>query len=164
MRGMERSLQSTFARIQVAMRRSMQDFQDPMDADLCQWRSCSKMTSGQMEALVRLIGDAVEVQVRGPADHSTSCFYFLEDITNLVEQTATEVAPGISLERHFLSPADLMRHDPAPAIYAPESVMRMQQRESISMRNNRDREELFIDVVCFGSRDVAAVLTLGIGE
>lgn len=63
MRGMERSLQSTFPRIQVAMRRSMHDFQDPMDADLAQWQGCSKMCSGQMEALVRLHGDAVEIQV-----------------------------------------------------------------------------------------------------
>uniref|UniRef100_A0A914CMF3 Non-specific serine/threonine protein kinase n=1 Tax=Acrobeloides nanus TaxID=290746 RepID=A0A914CMF3_9BILA len=62
MRGMERSLQSTFPRIQVAMRRSMHDFHDPMDADLTQWQGCSKMCSGQMEALVRLHGDAVEVQ------------------------------------------------------------------------------------------------------
>uniref|UniRef100_A0A914VAK0 Uncharacterized protein n=1 Tax=Plectus sambesii TaxID=2011161 RepID=A0A914VAK0_9BILA len=162
MRGMERSLISTFPRIQVALRRSMQDFQDPMDADLTQWHKCSKMCSGQMEALVRLVGDAVEVQVRGPAELATSCFYFMEDITNLVEQTASEVAPGISLERHFLSPADLTEHDASPAVYAPESIMAMQQRESITVKNNREGEELFTDVVCFGSREVAAVLTLGI--
>lgn len=32
-----------------------------MDADLTQWMGCSKLCSGQMEALVRLHGDAVEV-------------------------------------------------------------------------------------------------------
>lgn len=40
--------------------------------------------------------------------------------------------------------------------------MAMQQAESLIIRNNQEGEELFIDVVCFGSRDVAAVLTLGI--
>lgn len=40
--------------------------------------------------------------------------------------------------------------------------MAMQQAESLIIRNNQESEELFIDVVCFGSRDVAAVLTLGI--
>lgn len=140
----------------------MQDFQDPMDADLTQWHKCSKMCSGQMEALIRLVGDAVEVQVRGPNELAASCFYFMEDIANLVEQTASEVAPGISLERHFLSPADLAEHHNSPAIYAPESIMAMQQRESITVKNNRESEELFTDIVCFGSRDVAAVLTLGI--
>lgn len=63
-RGMEKSLQSTFPRIQVALRRSMRDFQDPMDADLTQWCGTSKMCSGQMQALIRLNGDAVEVQVK----------------------------------------------------------------------------------------------------
>lgn len=86
---------------------SQTNLQDPMDADLVQWAGCSKMSSGQMEALIRLHGDAVEVQVRGPCEIATSCFYFLEDITNLVEQAAQEVAPGISLERHFLSPKHL---------------------------------------------------------
>uniref|UniRef100_A0A183TYJ6 Death domain-containing protein n=1 Tax=Toxocara canis TaxID=6265 RepID=A0A183TYJ6_TOXCA len=162
MRGMERSLQSTFPRIQVALRRSMHDFQDPMDADLVQWAGYSKMSSGQMEALIRLHGDAVEVQVRGPCEIATSCFYFLEDITNLVEQTAQEVAPGISLERHFLSPKHLREHVANPAVYAPETIMAMQQAESLTIRNNQEGEELFTDVVCFGSRDVAAVLTLGI--
>ncbi|KAI1718149.1 protein kinase domain-containing protein [Ditylenchus destructor] len=162
MRGMERSLQSTFPRIQVAMRRSMRDFQDPMDAELSQWRGYSKMCSGQMEALIRLHGDAVEVQVRGPSEMAPSCVYFLEDIANLVEQTASEVAPGISIERHFLSPKHLKEHKPAPATFPPEEIMAMQQRESLKIRNSDGEEEMFTDVVCFGSREVAALLTLGI--
>ncbi|CAJ0572380.1 unnamed protein product, partial [Mesorhabditis spiculigera] len=162
MRGMERSLQSTFPRIQVALRRSMHDFQDPMDADLVQWAGCSKMSSGQMEALVRLYGDAVEVCVRGPSERATSCFYFLEDVVNLVEQTASEVAPGIGLERHFLSPAHLQQHVAQPASFPPEAMMTMQQHESLKVRGTHDQEELFTDVVCFGSREVARLLTLGI--
>jgi hypothetical protein len=42
-----------------------------MDADLAQWRNCSKMQSGKMEALVRLVGEAVEVQIRGPPEMAT---------------------------------------------------------------------------------------------
>jgi hypothetical protein len=42
-----------------------------MDADLIQWRRCSKMQSGKMEAFVRLIGEAVEVQIRGPSEMAT---------------------------------------------------------------------------------------------
>lgn len=145
-----------------------------MDADLVQWVGCSRMSSGQMEALVRLAGDAVEVQVRGPADTATSCFYFLEDIVNLVEQTASEVAPGIGLERHFLSPKHLQvfpretskellqEHNPSPATFPPEAMMAMQQQESLTVKGTQDVEEKFTDVVCFGSRDVARLLTLGV--
>lgn len=49
----------------------------------------------------------IQIRVRGPADKASSCFYFMEDMMNLVEQTAIEVAPGIGLERHFLSPKQL---------------------------------------------------------
>ncbi|CEF64989.1 Bent [Strongyloides ratti] len=162
MRGMERSLQSTFPRIQTALRRSMHDFQDPMDADLTQWTSCSKLCSGAMESLIRLKGDAVEILVRGPSEMAASCFYFMEDIANMVEHTASEVAPGISLERHFFSPKHLKDHRPNPAIFPPEVIMAMQQKEQMVIKNSDDEEENFIDVVCFGSREVASVLTLGI--
>jgi hypothetical protein len=120
------------------------------------------MISGKMEALIRLQGDAVEIQVRGPSDLSASCVYFLEDVANLVEQTCNEVAPGISLERHFLSPQHLREHRLQPATFPPEEIMAMQQRESLSIRNSDGEEELFTNVVCFGSREVAAVLTLGV--
>jgi hypothetical protein len=39
-----------------------------------------------------------------------AAIYFLEDLANLVEQTAAEVAPGVSTERHFLSPKHLKEH------------------------------------------------------
>jgi hypothetical protein len=101
-------------------------------------------------------------QVRGPQEMAASCVYFMEDIANLVEQTASEVAPGISLERHFLSPKHLKEHRPNPSTFLPETIMAMQQHESLSIKNTDGEEELFTDVVCFGSREVAAVLTLGI--
>lgn len=72
---------------------------------------------------------------------SASCVYFLEDIANLVEQTASEVAPGISLERHFLSPKHLKEHKTSPATFPPEEIMAMQQRESLSIKNT-DGEEV----------------------
>ena len=41
-------------------------------------------------------------------------------------------------------------------------MMTMQQKESLYVKNTDGEEELFTDVVCFGSRDVARLLTLGI--
>ncbi|RCN25921.1 hypothetical protein ANCCAN_28362 [Ancylostoma caninum] len=96
MRGMERSLQSTFPRIQVALRRSMHDFQDPMDADLMQWAGCSKMSSGQMEALVRIRGDAVEVHI-----HS-SCRHALKERAHLL--TGPSTRPSRKSHLVFLLP------------------------------------------------------------
>lgn len=100
---------------------------------------------------------------------------YFQDIATLVEQTCNEVAPGISLERHFLSPQHLREHRLQPASFPPEEIMSMQQRESLTIRNTDGEEELFTNVVCFGSREgkrltqanvtfltVASVLTLGV--
>ncbi|EGT55865.1 CBN-DAPK-1 protein [Caenorhabditis brenneri] len=162
MRGMERSLHSTFPRIQVALRRSINDYQPAKDTQLYQWSECSKLVSQDREAVIRMWGDAVEIRARGPSETATSMFYFMEDLINLVEQTAAEVGPGISLERHFLSPKHLKEHRDAPAVFPPEAMMEMQQNESLSVKAHGGEEELFTDVVCFGSRDVARHLTLGI--
>jgi death-associated protein kinase len=162
MRGMETTLQSTFPRLQVAMRNQLSDYRDPSEVSLQQWQGISKLMSNKMEALVRLNGDAVEIQVRGPPKMAPSCIYFLEDIAGVIEQTTTEIAPGISLERHFLSPKHLREHVSNPASFPPEVIMSMQQKESLSIVNSDGEEELFTDVVCFGSRAVAAMLTLGI--
>lgn len=160
--GMEQTMQSIFPRIQVAMRRSMQDFQDPLDAELAQWRRCSKMHSGKMEGLIRMVGEVVQLQIRGPPEMATSAIYFMEDLANLVEQTAAEVAPGVSTERHFLSPKHLREHRAGPASIAPEVIMEMQLNESLTIENSDGEEEEFTDVVCFGSKEVAGLLSLGI--
>lgn len=146
------------------MRRSMQEFQDPVDADLTQWRNCSKVCSGQMEGVLSLYGkdQSVEIKVRGPQEMSPSCFYFMEDLANIVEQTVGEVAPGLPLERHFLSPRDLSDHSLTVSVYPPDIVMDMQVREKVTMRNANETEEKFLDVVCFGSKEVAVALTLGV--
>lgn len=162
MRGMERSLHSTFPRIQVALRRSINDYQPAKDTQLHQWSECSKLVTQDREAVIRMVGDAVEIRARGPSETATSMFYFMEDLINLVEHAAAEVGPGISLERHFISPKHLKEHREHPALFPPEAMMEMQQRESLSVKGTQDEEELFTDVVCFGSREVARHLTLGI--
>jgi len=93
---------------------------------------------------------------------ATSCFYFMEDLANIVEQTVAEVAPGLPLERHFLSPRDLTEQNPSPAVYTPDAVMDMQVKEKVRLKNTKEGEESFLDVVCFGSKEVAMTLTLGI--
>jgi hypothetical protein len=124
---------------------------DPLDAMLQQWNQCSLMHSSKLEAFLRLVGEAIEIQVRGPAERAASCFYFLEDLANLVEQTAMEVAPGIPLERHFLSARHLRDHRPAPALFPPEELMEAQQQreQPMTVVNSDGEEERFMDVVCF---------------
>lgn len=116
-----------------------------MDAELMQWRDCSKLCSGRMEALVSLarIGSqrepCVELIVRGPQDEAASCFYFMEDMANLIEQTASDVAPGLPIERHLLSAKQLAAHEPGPslAVYSPDAVMDMQRNERVNITSSQ---------------------------
>lgn len=171
-RGMDRDLLgSLFPRLQVQIRRSMQEFHDPMEAELSQYLGISKISSGKMEAIINLHnkGQAIEIKVRGPNDQGASCFYFMEDLVALVDETVAEVAPGLPLERHFLSPRDLSSHSSTPSTYPPSSLMEMQlnrrttlKSNSSSNENEKDEEETFLNVCCFGAKDVALSLTLGI--
>lgn len=86
------------------------------------------------------------LKVRGPNELSSSCFYFLEDLATLIEHTAHEVAPGISIERHFISPKHLKEHQNFCATFEPEKIMAMQQNELLIIKNTDGEEEIFTDV------------------
>lgn len=109
-----------------------------------------------------MLGDAVEIRARGPADQATTMFYFMEDLITLVENTIIETVPGLCLERHFLSPKHLKQHIRNPATFPPESMMEMQQNESLQAKGTHDEQEYFTDIVCFGSHEIAGQLTLGV--
>lgn len=145
----------------------MREFQDPMEAELCQWRFCSKLSSSHMEGVIQYIDDvtrpdrfaaneprrpekdeeeprcnkqgaeAIEVRVRGPKDLASSCFYLLEDLVNIVEQTVAEIAPGLPLERHFLSPADLAAHKSQPHSFEPRDVLETQLSRRTLIRSSK---------------------------
>lgn len=71
---------------------------------------------------------------------------------------------GLCLERHFLSPPDLVVHK-SPGemtVYSPEAVMQMQLKEQVMLESVDGRKEPFADVVCFGCEEIASVLQLGI--
>jgi hypothetical protein len=132
-----------FYSVQAAFRRSMQEFADPMDAELQQWHNTLKLYSGELQALVTLrqtggkpgvshhTPACIELQVRCAETDRLQAFYFMEDLTNLIETSLLEVAPGLSLERHFLSPRDLRAHTQHPSVFVPDTIMRMQLAEKV---------------------------------
>jgi len=53
----------------------------------------------------------VEIQVRGPRGSSAQCFALLSVILDAIDTTIELVAPGMLLERHWLSPSQLREYD-----------------------------------------------------
>ncbi|VDP13971.1 unnamed protein product [Soboliphyme baturini] len=125
-----------FYRVQMNLRRSVAEFKDPSEATLSQWRGCSRLISGGMEGILSVFGAdrGIEVKVRGLAEQSKNCFYFLEDLVSIVEHTVAEMAPGLMIE--------------------------MQLNEHINVRSTDDGDESFVDVVCFGCTEIAVALKL----
>ncbi|KFD58211.1 LOW QUALITY PROTEIN: hypothetical protein M513_00974 [Trichuris suis] len=167
-RGMDHLVRGVFLsanifRVQNNLRRCSQQSKSPLDIELIQWQGGSKMSRGMIEGLLLLLNreHCLELRVRGPTDLNTDCFYFFEEIVSLIERTVFDVSPGILLERHFLSPNDLLRHCPNVCVYTPNRIIEMQLEENVFI-HSADRKEQFLDIVCFGSREVAMSLKLGI--
>ena len=107
--------------------------------------------SGDLLAHISLVTQlkscSIQLLVRaGNESERVQCFYFMEDLANLIETAIGDVAPGLSLERHFVSAASLKASEANPTIYTPEAIMRMQLSEQITVRNGSDVEEMFTEV------------------
>ncbi|XP_029043621.1 death-associated protein kinase 1-like isoform X3 [Osmia bicornis bicornis] len=116
-----------FPHLQSQLRKITQSW-DPSNSDLYQWWRGSKLCIGPCESIITFEDEDqsyVEVRVRGPRGTSAQCFALLSIILDAVETTIELVAPGMLLERHWLSPSQLREYDeiihswePAPMISA----------------------------------------------
>ena len=152
-----------FPRIQVELRRNILADVN-VDNDLYQWHHGSKYTCGLLEAMITLENgeQVIEVKARGPPDSRTSLFYFFEDICEVVESTLDDCCPGIAFERHLLSVKELSDHAQTVHSYAPNTVLQAQLAGKTQLTLDEETTEDFFDLVCFGSTEIKACLTLGI--
>ncbi|XP_075209802.1 death-associated protein kinase 1-like [Lycorma delicatula] len=115
-------LHSIFPCIQVELRGC-----DP-ENDLYQWFRGSKLSSGLLEALITLHEDQggtdyIEIKVRGPPMSSTLCFFLIEELLSVIDQVLLEMSPGLAVEKHVLSVADLRTHSEPPHCFPPSELM-----------------------------------------
>lgn len=83
---------------------------DPSNSDLYQWWRGSKLCVGPCESIVTFEEEeqsCIEIRVRGPRGSSTQCFGLFSVILDAVNATLDLVAPGMLLEKHWLSPSQL---------------------------------------------------------
>ena len=79
-----------------------------------QWWRGSKLCIGPCESIITLEEEDqgyIEVRVRGPRGSGTQCFSLISIITDAVDSCIETVAPGMILERHWLSPSQLRDYD-----------------------------------------------------
>lgn len=87
---------------------------DPANSDLYQWWRGSKLCIGPCESIITFEEEdqsCIEIRVRGPRGTSAQCFALLSIIFDAIDTTMELVAPGMLLEKHWLSPSQLREYD-----------------------------------------------------
>ena len=97
------------------------------------------------------------MKVRGPPQSGQLAFFFLEDLLAMLDQVLLEVCPGMVLERHVLSAAQLSQH--APSVYAwtpahAHAALLKGGVEAALTNGVTKAEEPVLDTICFGSQEV----------
>lgn len=120
-------LATLFPRIQIILRQRVHEHQTIKDLYSDQWSDGSYLIMNRLEALIKInklnlvsesIDEYIDIKVRGPSNCNIDCFYFIEDLTNLIECTLKTICPLFTFERNYFSPTELRDHIEIDAIYS----------------------------------------------
>ncbi|XP_046679554.1 death-associated protein kinase dapk-1-like [Homalodisca vitripennis] len=161
-------LHSVFPRIQIQLRRTVISYRDS-DSDLYQWFHGSKLCSGLIESLVTLESSShtqhsewIEIKVRGPPTTGPVCFFFIEEILDVIDQVLVEMCPGLSVEKHVLSALDLRNHCGASYCFPPDQLMlALLSEERLNSRLYNPLAECYetlAELITFNSNEVREML------
>ncbi|XP_067213984.1 death-associated protein kinase 1 isoform X5 [Linepithema humile] len=149
-------LTAIFTHLQAQLRKITQTW-DPTNSDLYQWWRGSKLCLGPCESIITFEEEehsCVEIQVRGPRASSAQCFALLSVILDAMDTTIELVAPGMLLERHWLSPSQLREYDEVIHSWAPATVISAlidKGLEEATLKNPlNDRQETVWEIVGCG--------------
>ncbi|XP_071569767.1 death-associated protein kinase 1 isoform X5 [Temnothorax nylanderi] len=149
-------LTAIFTHLQAQLRKITQTW-DPSNSDLYQWWRGSKLCLGPCESIITFEEEehsCVEIQVRGPRGSSAQCFALLSVILDAMDTTIELVAPGMLLERHWLSPSQLREYDEIVHSWAPATVISAligKGLEEATLKNPlNDRQETVWEIVSCG--------------
>ncbi|XP_029172203.1 death-associated protein kinase 1-like isoform X2 [Nylanderia fulva] len=149
-------LTAIFTHLQAQLRKITQTW-DPSNSDLYQWWRGSKLCLGPCESIITFEEEehsCVEIQVRGPRGSSAQCFALLSVILDAMDTTIELVAPGMLLERHWLSPSQLREYDEVIHSWAPATIISAlidKSLEEATLKNPlNDRQETVWEIVGCG--------------
>ncbi|EFN81149.1 Death-associated protein kinase 3 [Harpegnathos saltator] len=149
-------LTAIFTHLQAQLRKITQTW-DPSNSDLYQWWRGSKLCVGPCESIITFEEEehsCVEIQVRGPRGSSAQCFALFSVIVDAMDTTIELVAPGMLLERHWLSPSQLREYDEMIHSWAPATVISAlidKGLEEATLKNPlNDRQETVWEIVGCG--------------
>lgn len=83
-------------------------------------------------------------------------FYFLSSLLGVIDQTLTEMCPGLLHERHAISPSHLCQHLIQPLSHPSHVLLTVLLEQGITgtVQMSDGTLEYLSDVICLGSPDV----------
>ncbi|XP_046431964.1 death-associated protein kinase 1-like isoform X1 [Neodiprion fabricii] len=149
-------LSPIFPHLQAQLRKITQSW-DPRDSDLYQWWRGSKLCVGACESIVTLEEEDqgyIEVRVRGPRGTSRQCAGLFNVILDALDTTVEIVAPGMLLEKHWLSPSQLRDYDEVIHSWEPatflSALIDLSLDEAIMKNPFNGQQESIWEIVGFG--------------
>ncbi|XP_076231869.1 death-associated protein kinase 1 isoform X2 [Calliopsis andreniformis] len=114
-----------FPHLQAQLRKMTQSW-DPSNSDLYQWWRGSKLCRGPCECIITFEEEdqsCIEIRVRGTRSSTPQCFALLSIIFDAIDTTIELVAPGMLLEKHWLSPSQLREYDEVVHCWEPAPII-----------------------------------------
>ncbi|KAI4485376.1 hypothetical protein M0804_006881 [Polistes exclamans] len=149
-------LSPIFPHLQAQLRKITQTW-DPSNSDLYQWWRGSKLCVGPCESIVTFEEEeqsCIEIRVRGPCGSSAQCFGLFSVILDAVNATLDLVAPGMLLEKHWLSPSQLQGYSDVIHSWEPATIVSAlidkNLEEAILKNPINNQEESIWDIVGCG--------------
>ncbi|XP_012252657.2 death-associated protein kinase 1-like isoform X2 [Athalia rosae] len=149
-------LSPIFPHLQAQLRKITQSW-DPRESDLYQWWRGSKLCAGPCESIVTLEEEDqgyIEVKVRGPRGTGSQCAAIFNVILDALDTSVEIVAPGMLLEKHWLSPSQLrdydeMIHSWEPGIFL-SALMEKGLTDAMMKNPFNGQQESIWEIVGFG--------------
>ncbi|KPM03269.1 ankyrin repeat domain containing protein 9 [Sarcoptes scabiei] len=121
---------------------------------------------GRLMAIFSYNSSAQSIEIRfcGPIENRSDCFFFMQEMTNIVEQTLAKCMPGLTILKSYLSPSQLKTQRKNLSLYSSSALMRTLLMSSASNSKNIANsllkkkvasddgliEERIGDIICFG--------------
>lgn len=165
-------LTGVFPRIQTNLRSELRKHPTYNNYDL---HNCLKFSYFNVEDsnlmvlfLLNNLEQSIEIRFSGPYDKRRECFFFMQEMVNIVEQTIAKCIPSLSLVKSYLSPTQIKDQRENLSHYSSGTLMKTLLTNSNGKgtsallkkkvrSNDGQMEERIGEILCFGICDLAEI-------
>ncbi|KAH9426420.1 Death-associated protein kinase 1 [Dermatophagoides pteronyssinus] len=111
---------------------------------------------------------SIEIRFSGPYDKRRECFFFMQEMVQIIEQTINQCAPGLNVAKSYMSPVQIKDQRENLSYYSSSSLMKSllmssNNKSTTSLLKKKihsddgEIEERIGDILCFGICDLTEI-------